>query len=65
MSGFIQVGVTALRDPSTGDFLPAVPLFVRTDDAAKTEAIVIDGEAIKALSAKFADYMREKRKVKK
>ena len=32
--GYIQVGFTALRDPATGAFLPAVPLFIREDDSA-------------------------------
>ena len=31
---YIQIGVTALRDPGTGDYLPAVPLFIRADDSA-------------------------------
>lgn len=34
MNNFIQVGTTALRDPLTGEFLPAVPLFIREPDAA-------------------------------
>lgn len=32
---YIQVGVTALRDPLTRETLPAVPLYIRTDDARK------------------------------
>lgn len=32
MSEFIQVGVTALRDPLTGEFLPSVPLYVECTD---------------------------------
>ena len=32
--GYIQVGYTALRDPATGGYLPAVPLFIREDDSA-------------------------------
>ena len=35
MGEFIQVGVTALRDPITGEFLPSVPLYVERDDLAK------------------------------
>ena len=30
----VQIGVTALRDPS-GGFLPSVPLFIREEDAGK------------------------------
>ena len=32
---YIQVGVTALRDPATGEFLPAVPLYIKADDSAE------------------------------
>lgn len=28
---YIQVGVTAMRDPATGEFLPAVPLYIKAD----------------------------------
>lgn len=28
---FVQCGVTALRDPATGGFLPAVPLYIEVD----------------------------------
>ena len=31
MSRFIQVGMTAMRDPMTGEPLEAVPLYVDTD----------------------------------
>lgn len=31
---FIQVGVTAMRDPATGEFLPAVPLYIKAEDGA-------------------------------
>lgn len=32
---YIQVGVTALRDPATGEFLPAVPLYIKAGDGAE------------------------------
>lgn len=32
---YIQIGVTALRDPATGDFLPAVPLYIKAEDNAE------------------------------
>ena len=35
MSAYIQVGVTALRDPVTGEYLPAVPLYIREEDRGK------------------------------
>lgn len=31
---YIQVGYTALRRPGTGEFLPAVPLYIRADESA-------------------------------
>lgn len=31
---YIQIGYTALRDPATGDYLPAVPLYIRASDGA-------------------------------
>ena len=31
---YIQVGFTALRDPATGDFLPAVPLYIKAESGA-------------------------------
>ena len=32
---YIQVGLTALRDPATGEFLPAVPLYIKAEDGAE------------------------------
>ncbi len=50
MSGrYVQVGVTAMRAPD-GSFLPAVPLYVRAEDAA-TEACP------KAIISPFAQYV--------
>ena len=31
---YIQIGYTALRDPATGDYLPAVPLYIKAEDGA-------------------------------
>lgn len=33
MMEFIQVGVTASRDPVSGGFLPSVPLYAKAEDA--------------------------------
>ncbi len=35
MEGFVQVGVTALRDPVTLEFLPSIPLYVAAEDLEK------------------------------
>lgn len=32
---YIEVGVTALRDPMTGGYLPAVPLYIKAEDGAE------------------------------
>lgn len=40
---YIQIGYTALRDPTTGDYLPAVPLYIKASDgAAEAEQKVIE-----------------------
>ena len=44
---YVQVGVTALRDPVTGKFLPAVPLFIREEDAKRPEMPRSDGGLMK------------------
>ena len=63
MNGFIQVGTTALRDPGTGEFLPAVPLYVRAEDSGKCESIVIDADAFqKELLEKYKAYRKEERR---
>ena len=53
---FVQVGVTALRDPVTGEFLPAVPLFIREEDAKNPAFPHTDGGLMKELSAKMKEY---------
>ena len=35
MAEFVQVGFTATRDPGTGEFLPAVPLFIEKTASAE------------------------------
>jgi hypothetical protein len=35
MERYIQVGVTALRDPADGSFLPATPLYILADESAE------------------------------
>lgn len=67
MSEYIEIGMTALRDPATGDFLPAVPLYIRAEDREKCEPkVLIDGDAFqRAMAEKFAAYKREERKEEK
>ena len=55
--GFIEVGFTALREPVTGAFLPAVPMYIKAEDGAKeAEQKVIDGIG-NLLALKMKAYM--------
>lgn len=51
---FIQIGVTALRDPKTGEYLPAVPLYIEASEGSKAEEAVL----IQDVGRLFADRMR-------
>ena len=61
MSGFIQIGVTALRDPVTMEFLPSVPIYIRKADVKKQpELETLDLYDIgKVLGKKFEQYKKE------
>lgn len=40
---YIQIGYTALRDPATGGYIPASPLYIKAGDgAAEAEQKVIE-----------------------
>ena len=55
MAEFIQVGFTATRDPGTGEFLPAVPLFIeKTVSAEQGQAALVQD-----LGKLFAHRMRQ------
>ncbi len=54
---FIQIGYTALREPVTGAFLPAVPMYIKAEDGAKeAEQKVIEGIG-NLLALKMKAYM--------
>lgn len=54
---YIQVGVTALRDPMTGGYLPSVPLYIEaTDEAVAAEDRLLDNIG-GVLAQKFKQYM--------
>lgn len=66
---FVQCGITALRDPATGGFLPAVPLYIevdasevepRTGLAASEEKLCFDIGQI--MAEKFGQYVRGNRR---
>lgn len=52
---FIQVGVTALRDPATHEYLPAVPLYIK----ATEESLVSQQKLIDDLGHLFALQFKE------
>lgn len=54
---YIQIGVTALRDPATGELLPAVPLYIKADELAEQEEQkLIDGIG-NLLAHRIKEYM--------
>lgn len=59
---YIQVGVTALRDPATGDFLPAVPLYIRTTPETKAAEEALTQDIAGVLAERFQSYLEQTRK---
>ena len=59
---YIQVGVTAMRDPKTGEFLPAVPLYVKAEDVAEDAEAPMIADFAKLMALKFKDYKEGCRK---
>lgn len=54
---FVQVGVTAMRDPKTREFLPAVPIYVReTEELARGEELLHQNIG-KLLAEKMRQYV--------
>lgn len=53
---FVQVGVTAMRDPATGNFLPAVPLFVRKSDVEPEAEEKLIEDIGRLLALRIRDY---------
>lgn len=54
---YIQIGVTALKDPLTGGYLPSVPLYIEaTDEAVVAENGLLD-DIGGVLMQKFKEYI--------
>ena len=53
---YIQVGVTALRDPATGEFLPAVPLYIKAEDGAEESASGLTQDIGKLMAERIRRY---------
>lgn len=59
---FAQIGITALRDPKTGDFLPAVPLYIKVSSDEinpKTGMTKAEEFALEDVGKVFADKMKQ------
>lgn len=57
MDKYIEVGVTALRDPATGGYLPAVPLYIKADDMAVEAQQNLIGDLGQLFAARIKQYM--------
>lgn len=53
---YIQVGFTALRDPATGDFLPAVPLYIKAEDGAEEAEEKLIADLGRLLASRIKAY---------
>lgn len=53
---FVQVGMTAKRDPRTGGFLPAVPLYIKVEEE---EAEAVEQDLIDDLAGLLAMRMKQ------
>ena len=53
---FIQIGVTALRDPAKGEFLPAVPLYIKAEDGAEAGEEKLIADIGKLLAERMRQY---------
>lgn len=58
MERFIQIGVTATRDPATGDYLPAVPLYIEATDTAQKSADGLIEDIQSLFAARYIAYRR-------
>lgn len=71
MARYIQVGVTAMRDPVNPEImLPAVPLYIRAEDQeiltkAATRNPAADQKALYELAKSFGAYMDKMEKLGK
>ena len=57
--GFIQIGVTAARDPITGKYLPPVPLYIEGDDSATASAENLERDIGRLLADRMRRYIEE------
>lgn len=55
---YIQVGFTALRDPATGDFLPAVPLYIKAENGAEESQEKLISDLGSLMASRIKAYMK-------
>lgn len=56
---YIQVGVTALRNRATGEFLPAVPLYIKAEDCAAEAVEKLEQDLGKLLAQRMRMYKEQ------
>lgn len=59
---YIQIGVTAMRDPLTGGFLPSIPLYVKAEDIgtdAEERFVHETGVALARMMKQYMDGCRK------
>lgn len=59
---YIQIGVTALREPGTGEFLPEVPLYVKADEGNEEAEERLISDFAKLMALKMRSYQEGCRK---
>lgn len=61
-SDFIQIGVMSARAPD-GSFIETVPIYTKRTPAAEAAEEAAIRPVAKIFAAKFAQYLREKKKI--
>lgn len=59
---YIQIGFTAAREPGTGKFLPAVPLYIEATDAAEASEERLIEDIGHLLALRMKQYIDENKK---
>lgn len=59
---YIQIGMTALREPGTGEFLPEVPLYVKADEGNEEAEERLIADFAKLMALKMRSYQEGSRK---
>ena len=57
MQGFIQIGTTATRDPKTGEFLEAVPIYEEVTPELKAAETAVHTDIARLFAGKMKQYI--------